>query len=74
MTCGKIFGFCAATFQPSGVPLGGGVVGQAAVADPLDVAGLGDCVWCAPGGALHATTRMRTPRIADKDRRVTREA
>ena len=36
MTCGNTDGCCAPTSQPSGVPWGGGVVGQSAVAPEPD--------------------------------------
>ena len=65
MTCGNTDGRCEPTSHPSGVPCGGGVVGQSAVAPEPDAdaaASLGDAV---AGGAdapgwEHAVIRATT--------------
>jgi len=85
INCGKTDGLCEGVFQPSGVPLGSGVVGQVAAPDvaALDVAlgpavdgpGVEAPVGAGPPPAVQAATESTmVARIAAATGRITGEA
>src|SRR5688572_17839116 len=71
MICGRTEGCWAATFQPSGMPLGAGVVGHASV-DAVDgtAATEADGDVARPAGPQATTIRTSAARATDRERGV----